>query len=314
MSTTEVAKWFADRVIRRHAFPVYFLLELMYVSRRNKRLVKEFTRGEPYRPVWEFDFSNQKTSDTLFLLGSGSSINELTDEHWATIGAEDTLGFNFWPIHEHIPTYYFFELPRDELDHREKIYQLLEYCAEDYTNVPIFFKDLSRTIEDLEMNRVPESLKDHIYMSPKVGIPWNPDDKSSLERSISYLNRLGYFDERDRVEMNFQKRGSLTHHVLLAAMLGYEDIVLLGVDLVDYKYFYTERRDHYRKKGAPIPTLEHLEGEHGTMSSDMGRLPIDEILLSIRDIVLDPRGIGLHIGTKRSALYPALPYYFDTEP
>lgn len=313
MAVLDPFKRFADRVIRPHLFPLYFLLELGYVGRRNRKLVEEFTRDRQFDPIWDLDFSKYKSSDTIVLLGSGSSINEITDEQWELIEQSDSLGFNYWPIHEHDPTYYVFELPRDERDHREKMYQLLEYRADDYAGKPIILKDLRRTSDELDLDRIPEELAENMYASGKVSIPWNPEDPSSFDRSLSYLDRLGYFDERDRVEVNFQKRGSLTYHVLLATMLGYDNIVLLGVDLVDYKYFYIERQDHYRERGAPIPTLDHLEGQHGTMDEEMGRLPIDSVLYSIRDVVLEPRDVQMYIGTKRSALYPELPYYFDEE-
>src|SRR5277367_6231679 len=50
-----------------------------------------------------------KTSETLFVLGSAWSINDISDERWQIIGRHDTIGFNFWPAHPFIPRFYVFE-------------------------------------------------------------------------------------------------------------------------------------------------------------------------------------------------------------
>jgi len=256
MAVLDPFKRFADRVVRPHAFPLYFLLELGYVKRRHRKLVNEFSEGKPYRPLQDLDFSDYKSSDTLFILGSGGSINDLSNTQWDEIERCDSLGFNFWPIHNHIPTYYAFELPHDVRDYRETIYQILAHRASDYEEVPIIVKDLWRTRDELEMDRFPNCLQSNTYISCDMSIPWNPGDRSSFDQSLSYLARLGYFDETNRVGLNFKKRGSLCQHTLMAAMLGYEDIVYLGVDLNDSEYFFLD--DQYRDREVPLPTLEHL--------------------------------------------------------
>src|SRR4051812_41077020 len=37
-----------------------------------------------------------KRTDTVFVLGSGSSINAISDAKWQTIATYDSIAFNFW--------------------------------------------------------------------------------------------------------------------------------------------------------------------------------------------------------------------------
>ena len=55
------------------------------------------------------DFKKRKTSDTLFVLGSGPSINDLTADDWATIGTHNSVGFNWWMVHDFVPSFYLFQ-------------------------------------------------------------------------------------------------------------------------------------------------------------------------------------------------------------
>ena len=51
-----------------------------------------------------------KKSDTLFILGSGSTINKISDKQWGKIDDHDSIGFNFWLVHDFVPDFFKFEL------------------------------------------------------------------------------------------------------------------------------------------------------------------------------------------------------------
>src|SRR4051794_32647194 len=60
-------------------------------------------------PLAELDLAAYKHSDTVFLLGSGPSINKISDARWHVIQQHDTWGFNFWCYHRVVPNLYFLE-------------------------------------------------------------------------------------------------------------------------------------------------------------------------------------------------------------
>ena len=60
----------------------------------------------------DLDLRALKRSDTLFVLASGSSINQILPARWDGMAQHDTVGFNYWPIHSFVPTMYFLETIR----------------------------------------------------------------------------------------------------------------------------------------------------------------------------------------------------------
>ena len=47
-----------------------------------------------------------KTSNTIYILGSGPSILNISKEEWAHIQNHDSIGFNHWYAHGYEPTFY----------------------------------------------------------------------------------------------------------------------------------------------------------------------------------------------------------------
>lgn len=52
-----------------------------------------------YRVITEKELKEARRSDTLFLFGSGYSINDITESEWKHFGEHDTLGFNLF-VHQ----------------------------------------------------------------------------------------------------------------------------------------------------------------------------------------------------------------------
>src|SRR5271166_450448 len=74
-----------------------------------KRLREEIARsaeasGLAGLPLLEsVDLTRMRSSDTLFILGSAQSINQISAERWEIIGKHDSVGINFWPVHSFVP-------------------------------------------------------------------------------------------------------------------------------------------------------------------------------------------------------------------
>ncbi|MGC1298446.1 MAG: hypothetical protein WA869_25750, partial [Alloacidobacterium sp.] len=77
-----------------------------------------------------------RASDTLFILGSAWSINDISDERWQIIGRHDSVGINFWPVHPFVPRFFHFEdIAYDEQPVMYDAFRgLLERRAEAYAN------------------------------------------------------------------------------------------------------------------------------------------------------------------------------------
>ena len=47
-----------------------------------------------------------KTSDRIYILGSGESILDISKQEWDEINSHNSIGFNHWYVHDFEPTFY----------------------------------------------------------------------------------------------------------------------------------------------------------------------------------------------------------------
>jgi hypothetical protein len=264
--------------------------------------------------ITKFDIKSNKSSDTVFILGSGSSINNIDGEQWSHISQHDSIGLNRWPVHHHTPTFLVFEIRMDShLDgFRSKYWHLLNYKKKEYQDVPIILKDTSVVCEELDLQHLPTWLKGDLIVSCDsafsriIGLNSSIPENNKL---LQYLNEAGFF-EQNSVKTIYRKRGSISYLLHLSVILGYENIVLCGVDLDDSNHFFVENKDEYSNIPVPRKPQDNTdEGKHLTNDPKEGSLTIDKIIHSLNEIVLTPRDIDLFIESRDSALYPGLELY-----
>ncbi len=260
----------------------------------------------------DVDLLDYKTSDTVFILGSGSSINELTEREWNQINENDSIGLNFWLTHDFVPTFYVYELSKYESD-RETFYQLLDYKEDDYSDVPFIMKDTARTFPHCDPTRIPDTLLNNTYLCKSIRIPWKNMDYEVFTRSLHWFNKREYFSQGGRISCGLQKRASISFLIFLAMNMGYDKIVLCGVDMNDSKYFYEEERDKYERKGVPLRDMSDPDREesqvHRTNDPAIYRPIFENVLYKLNDKLLCPNGVELYTSSTSSAIHPKIPKY-----
>jgi hypothetical protein len=300
-------------MISKRTFPITMPTYVMIRKSIQEITVRRLLQRGFGRRLSDIDLTEYKTSNTLFILGSGSSINEISESGWAHIEKNDSFGLNYWPIHSHVPTLHFFELP---VDHdcpqtTKKYYELLRHRAGEYSEVPIIIKDIARTYNHITPEEFPEELREQVFLAKEIRIPWVDTDYEVFRRSLKWFESNGYFSKTGHIRIGLKKRASISFLIFVAIKLGYENIVLCGVDMNDSKYFYNERRDDYKKRGIPLPPLPNKETEkpHRTNDPDIYRPIFENVLYEIDSSLLEPRSVRLFTASKNSATYPRLPYY-----
>lgn len=291
----------------------YYVWKSTIEARRSMNRLSE--RGIGPR-ITDTSLLEYKSSDTLFVLGSGSSINDITDEQWRHIDEHDSIGLNRWPVHGFTPTYHVFEIsmqPEYE-GFVETYWALLNHRKEQYSDIPVVLKDTSRVRDVLEPHHLPEWLRGNLIVSCDSSFSRAVtlhSSRSENDRLLRYLDQKGYFDRRS-LRVLYRMRGSISYLVHLGVVLGYRDIVLCGVDMVDSRYFFDAER--YVDSDIPIPRIrpgpdERDESEHKTNDPEVGSLTLEQIIYSMNETVLQPRRIGLYVENDLSALHPDIPLY-----
>ncbi len=169
------------------------------------------------------DLKNLKSSDTLYILGCGASIKNLTESDWALINRNDSLALNLWYKSTFVPNFWMWEPPRDKKvrdDEFSGMQKLLndKSCytiLKNWQNLYSYYstgeaKELVRKFDSVVMMR-----RSHIY---------NPNQMSQLRTYIKSAHFHFY-------------RGSLFLAIIIARLMGYKNVILCGVDLSG-GYFY----------------------------------------------------------------------------
>jgi len=265
--------------------------------------------AEFHFPALDFNpLCHKKSSDTLFILGSGASVLTYTSQDWERIAKHDSLGFNYWILHPFVPTHYIFELTKYDWDLECITKNLVE--RKDVTGTSsIYLKDAERF--DLETIRsavraLPVNQGNPINIMWDADIPG--DTLADFNRALISLNRVGCFTGRSFWAIP-KKRATLFLAINLAVRAGYKEIVLCGVDLNNTNYFF--KSEGFKvQPNLCIPPDYQSGPVHKTNNPVHGKVTISALLDIFDHIVLQPRGIKLTVAKETSALYPRFGVYF----
>jgi len=263
----------------------------------------------------DLDVSAVKRSGTVFILGSGSSILDLTDADWAFIAAHDSIGFNYWLLHPFVPDFYFVEVgtgpPEEDAYIASLLTRRLAHLGQRRTPVVVESKCWLRP-EGYSI-RLPEPLKPYLYFYAPFYLRTTSTALVGwvMRRCRRYWRR-GSGDLRGMVH----HRASLSALTLFAFLEGYEDIVLVGVDLNDSRYFW-EADESILGDSSPPPTAPesavHMTVDPAATAVEVA-IPIDEYLRRLDATVLRPAGVTLWVTNPASRLTSFLPVYPGLSP
>ncbi|MSR78074.1 MAG: hypothetical protein EXS63_07615 [Candidatus Omnitrophica bacterium] len=250
-------------------------------------------RNLPVTWVSKDQWQKRKKSDTLFIFGSGPSINQLTPYQWEIIKRHDSMGLNFSFL-THYPTTYFYL--GYEPSSKQSIRDTFSLKTRKLFENSLWFlptKVLLRLVHPL-------TIPEFFPLNPKVAV-FNFPNAIQLES-----------DRPFRVE-DFEKsliyRGVMCVGLHLASLLGYRHIVLLGVDLQTHKHFFDDHevmrreRQAYNHKMAPNKVFESMipkTNKYRTM---------EEYYYALNELYFQPRRVQLYVGNQGNMLCPRIPFY-----
>jgi hypothetical protein len=175
------------------------------------------------------DLIKLKTSDTVYIIGTSSSINSLTQLQWNTISKQDSIGLNFSFLTDHIPTIQLIQFPYDSSDLSKMILGLDEKMKLSEMTIII------RTVLDVcfsnsEAYKFNNSIGRFFIPRSEVYIPWR--DKKQFKLLLKIMMKT------IKPEMIYTRGGAVTSAIFLAYSMGYKKISLVGINDGSSKYFY----------------------------------------------------------------------------
>ena len=284
-------------------YPLFLrIFYLLYARREMRRARAALLRANiPIARAQEF--SRRKRSDVLFILGSGSSINNITADRWEAISKHDSLGLNFWVLHPFVPTFYFFESFEVEAqpDFANLLLSAFGRRASDYAGTLKVVMEFDRRHRQV-LDALPQQFRSNLFAASSAPAPARTEEE--LRYAIRCLEAKRLFAEQEEYGRLFKYASSLSTAIALAAKLRYRKIVLCGVDLRDQRYFFQDTELY--PETANI-TLVPREQAHHLHVRQKWMLPVAEVIRVLRSEILNPRNIDLYVETRSSALFPEIP-------
>lgn len=251
-----------------------------------------------YKQVISDDLCKYKTSDTIFILGSGPSLGNLTEKEWQHIAQHDSFGINFSYLTGFAPTYYSLEDGKTRWL-RNFVEQRLSKRKE----------MLSKTLWCISERHLTRGI--HPRLTPEF-FPVNP-----LFYRYKYPETIDINADRPFCEKDFKRtimyRGSLSVVLSLIDKMNYKKIVLIGVDMLTKEHFFDnmeemqEYNEFYKKLHADKEKYDYMSVKENKQR------PMDEYLIALNELYLKKRGAKLMVNSKSNFMYPKLEAYSWSE-
>jgi hypothetical protein len=241
-----------------------------------------------YRVLDEGELRASRRSDTVFIFGSGRSLNELGAAEWASFGEHDTFGFNWFVNQDWVRVDYHLirEVAENDRD-----------AAAWKPQVSSYFRRIRESPHYRETVFLVHSGWRSINGNRALGLRLLPEhSRVFLWRSVPERRRLG----TSFAEGLSHPFSTLDESINAAALLGWRTIVLVGVDLYDRRYFWLgpeETRSTDLRRGATHED-PHARAQTG-MVENIGRWAG----------TLRAQGVELLVYNPRSLLAAELPVY-----
>ena len=189
------------------------------------------------------EFKKYKTSNRIYILGSGRSVLDITKKEWKEIEKYDTIGFNHWYVHEHEPTFYDLSYLANDYDHLKDKEANMFFQASKKCKNSKFILNHNLNKEYLEYFNNIITTKTHInhfdFFESDLKSINNTDDneigilaKYWTEDFFKVFN-YPFGELLPSKDFIYKSRGQLFATLQIAVALGYKDIRLIGVDLND---------------------------------------------------------------------------------
>jgi hypothetical protein len=287
-----------------HKLPHPLLLRafLMKYALADLRMERKARRQNKLIPLSELNLSKFKKSDTVFMLGSGPSINAISQRRWAAIARHDSIGCNFWLFHSFVPTFYFYEA----IGYRSgKVFEAFQRIAEkranEYANCVKVVTGLMGLTPHFDLFR-PEAWAKDLHTTYTVPVPARSEQE--FEVGLRLLRKFGIFSRTAKVSKIFKQGSSITGLISLAVRMGYTKIVLCGVDLGNAEYFY---QDSNLYPEAAQVELQSRQASHILMTPHRWKVLTDKAVEIMTREILEPAGVKIYVENPSSRLWPAIP-------
>jgi len=248
------------------------------------------------------DLFGDSARGSLFILGSGSSINNLSAENFNTVARGVSIGINVWAVHPFVPDVYSFE-SASQLD---GISGEVEFLEERLTRPEVMAKRprfvlLRQRIApgETQIIRFPPELREGVFVYGRANLVTRLE--KNLRRDLA-LAMDAFSAERMPSNVLLDNGASVVRLITLGLLQGFKEIILVGVDLDERPYFWLAENYAF-----PDPQLARFFPRrsglpHDTLETTSRPFPVDTVILALAHIAEAKFGSKIVVGSADSLL------------
>ena len=276
-------------------------------ARGQARLVERWSQSLGIPPL-TLDWLSEgiKPDSTLFLLGSGESIEALTETEWAEVQENFSIGINAWPLHPFVPNVLAFE-PFDEAstDYLQLFEKILFESRFSSRRPKVLLFRPNKTQDGNRYLLIPESLRKNARLYGRF-VP----NSRNLRTVSQEIVKLGELQKWRKIadSLVLDSGASIIRLVSLGMRLGFTKIVLLGVDLNGGQYFWEKNPERLAARSVRSFSPGFVRPIHETMVRDTKPFVLTEVL-GILNEVMRRAGVSLFAGSRESVLSDLFPVH-----
>lgn len=286
-----------DFLFNRYIFiylynPIY-LLKVFWANYSLTYIVKNKTGTSIIK---KSNLAETKRTSKVFIIGTGTSINQLNSEDWDYISSFDSIGLNFSFLHQHVPTIQLAQLPISASLDMERMIKGLNKKMLQYPSIVTILRSSRDFISSVNYDKFQDI---NAFCIPKYEafIPYR--NQKLFRTYLKIVNKV--FDP-----LLVQSRGgALTSAIFLAIKLGYKEIELVGINDGDSNYFYHESRGHVKSDYLDyVPDSKQKTIVHGHFYdfSDDEHLSTDDVILLLINNITNFSKVNVNYFRKTSRI------------
>ena len=206
-----------------------------------------------------------------------------------------------WIFHKFITDYYMIELTNDE-NQNERFRLRILSLLNNKSKSPIFliYKSPHIIVKSNQWIKFKNSKKVFFYEYLRPDI-FKDDVELEFENTLNYLKKKN----KNSNVLTLGITATITRAISLSLLLGYAKITILGIDLINTKYFWKKKDKNFRD----IKTNQKTKGLHFTAKKSFGGMEVQKSILILTKLARKKFNSRILISTNNSLLSSKLDKY-----
>ena len=270
---------------------------------RAKRIVQFAVEQYGWNPMFGNslgELRKRKKAEQLFLLGSGSSVNQIPPAMWRKMQSQVSIGINHWTLHNFIPDIYAIETVPDhrrsalaspyplEINHLNHL-KVLDRRAIHDANVSIWCLAPLSHGENMQLLNIPKELWHRTFLYYR----YTPVTRKLSNLSKDLRQAIQGLSLEDSSFVVPDSGASLIRLMILGLVSGFSEVVLVGIDLSTNYFWQEQGADIVDERFALFE--QPMTGKHHETLSKINRpFSVIEVVQALSGIYAE-RGVTLRV-------------------